>query len=61
MGNPPLGKGAYNHLRFNYLEAFHGRSFIREGICRCDSDLGDLKLVTILGCWWQNIDVSDIF
>ena len=43
------------------LEAFYRKSFIREGICRCDSDLGNFKLVTILEYWLQNIDVGDIF
>ena len=26
-----------------------------------DSDVGDLKLVTVFGFWWQNFDVDDIF
>ena len=26
-----------------------------------DSDVGDLRLVTIVGCWCQNFDVVDIF
>ena len=24
-----------------------------------DSDVGDLKLVTVFGFWWQNFDVDD--
>ena len=26
-----------------------------------DSDVGDLKLVTICGCWGLNFDVDDIY
>ena len=26
-----------------------------------DSKIGDLKLVSILGCWWQNFDVGNVF
>ena len=26
-----------------------------------DSDVGESMLVTILGCWWPNFDVGDIF
>ena len=26
-----------------------------------DSDLVDLKFITIFGCWWLNFDVNEIF
>ena len=29
--------------------------------CWWQMDVGDFKLVTIFGCWWQNFDIGDIF
>ena len=34
---------------------------IRSALIFGDSDVGDMTLVTIVGCWCQNFDVVDIF